>query len=426
MKFKYSYYNIVVSESEEFVYLYNSYSGALCKLEKDIHTLILNSALDDENKCKFFDELHKQGFIVSAELNEYNKILLNERIETFSRSTESISYVIAPTLSCNLNCFYCFENGYRNRTIMSDKTLYDVADYILSRTNGVKNIHVGWFGGEPLIAYDKIIKFSEYLIPQLMKKQINYTAGMISNGVLLTNDKAKTLFESCGLKNIQITIDGTQKVYCTRKKATEKQFNDLLDNICTAVKYMRVAIRLNCDGNNYEDLKVVSKQLIEKCGKNNNLSIYLAKLVNYTDCTGEFFSQFEFDEKRIEFDKYICELQEKISKPKRIKYRKIFCGLYKLNNQVIGPEGELYKCEHHIGQRDKAIGSIQYGLNYSDWLMKFLESKPMIQCKTCKLFPICLGGCPAQRENLHNGESCCFSMEYIQALLKQHIEQYGK
>lgn len=424
MQFNYSFYNIVLKEDERVVFLYNSYSGALCKLEKEVHNFVLNNVLDDNDKCKYFDELLKQGFIKPVDLNEYNKILLTERITILSNPNKSLSYVIAPTLACNLNCDYCFERGYRNGKVMSDELLIDIADYILKRINpDIKEIHIGWFGGEPLIAVDKILKFSEYLIPKLEEMQIKYHSSMISNGVLLTCNIAEVLAKKCALKRVQITVDGTKGIYCTRKHATEKQFDELLENIKSALKYLKISIRLNCDYDNYDDLKTVTKQLIEKCGCNQNLNIYLAKLVDYAGCGGEqFFSQNAFDSKRIEFDKYVCGLQGKNYEPPIHKYRKAFCGLLKLNNEVIGPEGEIYKCEHHVGQADKVVGNIKYGLNYNDFLMKFIENKPQSQCKDCKIFPICLGGCPAQKLDLPKGEVCFYSEFYIKHLMSKFID----
>lgn len=121
MFFNCSFYNIIIKKNEKYVYLYNTYSGALCKLEKDIYNYIIDNTLDDNNKINYFDELLRQGFIKPIELNEYNKIVLTERINVLKGPNGHLSYVIAPTLACNLNCEYCFENKYRNTNIIDEK-----------------------------------------------------------------------------------------------------------------------------------------------------------------------------------------------------------------------------------------------------------------------------------------------------------------
>ena len=423
MIYNYSYYNIILKESQDFVYIYNSFSGALCKLEKDIYDLILNNEINDNVKCKYFDELYNQGFIKPKDLNEFNKIFLTERINILSSNNNKLSIIITPTLACNLNCEYCFEKDNRRNIAADDKTIIDIADFILKQlTLNIKEVHITWFGGEPLLAYNKIKLFNTYFKEKILCLNIKYSASMITNGILLDEEKVKFMVEKCNLKNIQITIDGTQEVYCKRKQATIKQYMQLLSNIKCAVNYLKVSIRLNCDGENYENLKEVAKYLINMCSKSNNLSIYLAKLVDYTTCQGtQFFNQLEFDKKKIEFNKYLSNLLDRPYRKRVVKYRPTFCGLYKLKNFVVGPTGELYKCEHHVGQKSREIGHIKYGYNYSNFMMEFLNNFPDESCIKCKLYPLCLGGCPAQKLDIPNNENCYISEYYIKSILNYYL-----
>ena len=425
MKYKSSFYNIVIKATDEFVYLYNAYSGALCELEKRIYNELCNRILDDNHKCECFDELLKQGFLVDAEVNEYNKILLQEKMAVFSSSSTQLSFIIAPTLLCNLDCDYCFEKHFRGIKTVSDEIIIAIADYILSKVSTqITEVHIGWFGGEPLLAYNQILKFSEYFIGKIKSRKINYTASMVTNGTLLDEIKIQHLVERCHLKAIQVTVDGTEEIYCLRKKATHAQYTALLKNIEKALQYCRVSIRLNCDGKNFQDLKRVAKEIFDICGPNSKLSIYLAKLIDYKQCGDEqFLSQENFDEKKVEFNKYIASLWGIPYTPKIPKYRRSFCGLYKLKNIVIGPDGELYKCEHHLGQQDKIIGHISTGLYYNDFLMDFIRNTPRPECKNCKIFPVCVGGCPAQKFDLPDEKVCFYSQSYIKTLLLHYIEE---
>lgn len=424
MQFNYSFYDIVLKENRDFVYLYNSYSGALCKLEKEIHNHILNNVLDDNDKCKYFDDLLKQGFIKPVDLNEFNKILTMERSAIYGDSEEKLTFVIAPTLACNLSCVYCFEDGFKSNKFMSDKIVDEVVKYIEQKINkGTKSIHITWFGGEPLLAYKTIVLFNQKLNLLISDKSINYTSSMISNGILLTEDKVKYLAEECNLKNIQITIDGTEETYCKQKKATPLQFRQVLQNIKNAIKYLKISIRFNCGKENFSEIVSVVNQILELCSDNENLNLYLARLVDYScGCSAKFFTQEEFDLKYLEFNKFICQKKDKEFKPKLPKYRKSYCGLFKLKNLVIGPDGEFYKCEHYVGRDEKIIGNIRQGLFYTDNMLDFLSNKMYEKCKECKLFPLCVGGCPAQKQDLGEKEACSLSLEYIKNLLKTYIK----
>jgi len=50
-------------------------------------------------------------------------------------------------------------------------------------------IRIDWYGGEPLLAIDTIDRISTYLI----NKKINFTAGMVTNGYLLTPENVDVL-----------------------------------------------------------------------------------------------------------------------------------------------------------------------------------------------------------------------------------------
>ena len=424
MKYSYSFYNIVVKETVHHVYLYNSLTGAFCQLEKNIHAIIANTFIDETNKCVPFDKLLKHGFIKPCYLDEYNKIRLNESKTKLERGCNKQTFVIAPTLSCNLNCHYCFEINHKNDKMMTKEIVFAIADYIIEHLeNTTKHIHIIWFGGEPLLAYDTILCFNQYFKRLVANLSINYTARIITNGLLLDEVKIKVLSDQCAVNSMQITVDGTREIYCSKKNATAEQYDKLLQNIKVALNYCRISIRLNCDGSNYEDLKNVSQELVNICDCHQNLSFYIEKLIDF-QCCGEsqYLTQAEFDAYKIDFEKYISKLLNKNYKKIIPKHAKCFCELSHINNLVFGPDGEIYKCEHDIGQEDKIIGHISSGLYFNDYLMKFIQNEPAKRCQKCKIYPLCLGGCPAQRPSLGDGNTCLYKKEYIESLLQGLID----
>lgn len=80
-----------------------------------------------------------------------------------------------------------------------------------------------------------------------------------------------------------------------------------------------------------------------------------------------------------------------------------------MNAYVIGTEGELYKCWHHLGVPEKSIGTIfspniftDYGL-FADLMLRN-DSLNDEKCLNCVLFPSCDGGCADNREK---GQDYC-------------------
>lgn len=416
-----SQYNLVVKEDNLNVYLYNTYSGTYVKLEKEVYATIVNRDIDSDNPCQYFDELKKQGIIKPKNLNEFNKILLNERCAVFDSDQSALTFVIVPTLACNLKCVYCFEGGLKTKTSMTEETVQKTVQYVLSRiTKSTKKIHFTWFGGEPLVAYDKIKLFYRLFKETGKAKKLMISSSIITNGVLLDTEKAKFLVEECNFAHAQITVDGTEKIYCSQKGATKEQYSKVINNIRDCLQYMKVSVRLNCDESNFEDLCAVSKKIIESCKQNENLTLYLAKIEDYGCGNENCLSLSDFGLKNILFQKYVCSITGKKFRADLPHCRKSFCGLFKLKNTVIGPEGELYKCEHFIGRREKIVGDIENGYYYTDEMLDFLKNLSHEKCHNCKLFPLCLGGCPAQKQDTGLGYACLLDEQYIKNALDDY------
>lgn len=413
-----SQYNLVIKENADYIYLYNTYSGAYVKLEKEVYATIIGRDIDAENPCQYFDELKKQGIIKPKDLNEFNKLLLHERCVVYDSDQSSLTFVLVPTLACNLKCVYCFEDGLKSKPSMTEETVIKTVRYVLSRiTKKTKNVHFTWFGGEPLMAYDKIKFFYRLFKEDGKTSKLKVSSSIITNGVLLDKEKVKFLAEECDLVQAQITMDGTETIYCKQKGATKEQYLSVIKNIRDCSQYIKVSVRLNCNESNFDDLCAVSQNILEICKINKNLSFYLAKLEDYGCGNGNCLSLSDFGIKNIQFQKYICTITEKKYRADLPHCRKSFCGLFKLKNTVVGPEGELYKCEHFVGRKDKIIGDIENGYYYTDEMMNFLNNLPHEKCCKCKLFPLCLGGCPAQKQDLKLGYSCLVDEPYIKNLL---------
>lgn len=61
--------------------------------------------------------------------------------------------IIHPTFNCNLRCKYCWEEGKRTNTVISEDTLYCIANFIeeLSEQSNENTFTISWMGGEPLL-----------------------------------------------------------------------------------------------------------------------------------------------------------------------------------------------------------------------------------------------------------------------------------
>lgn len=138
----------------------------------------------------------------------------------------TLHLTINPTLACNFNCEYCFESSHPVKH-MSDNIEDDIIKFIKNK-DLVNKIKVTWFGGEPLLAFKRIISLSE----RILGLGYDYSAGMITNGYLMTEDVIRK-FKDLRIRTVQITIDGNETLHNKRRalKNGGKTYNKILDNI---------------------------------------------------------------------------------------------------------------------------------------------------------------------------------------------------
>lgn len=110
---------------------------------------------------------------------------------------------------------------------MDDITLNAIAKYIISKKE--RTIELTWFGGEPLLCYDKIVKLNDLLI----SNNVSFTTSIITNGTLFTDDKIK-LLNQLNIQQIQITLDGEQENHDKKRffrKNQQGTYTLILSNI---------------------------------------------------------------------------------------------------------------------------------------------------------------------------------------------------
>ena len=402
MEYKKSIYNIFIPK-DDYTIAYNSYSGSLCKMNKD--GMLCYDSMDDASPI--FANLIKQGFLVENGINEFDRVVREYNEYINNNNPETIQFTIALTTACNLKCVYCFEEKNKPEFAKAE-TLQMIAKYIrhkLSTHKGIKNLHITWFGGEPMLTYDQIILISKQLIKICEQNKVQYSANMVTNGLLLTEEKLKVLSEH-GVRSIQITLDGTPDECAAIKKGKKEDFEKLIDNIPLFAKIVKVKVRLNICKNNIHGIE----ELYNKLTKLDPplAKVYISKIEKYNDQLTECspLEEEEYTDIVIEQMNSVSESINNLNTISRFpKRRKAFCGSMQKHSCAIGPDGSIYVCEHSLGDKSHAVGNVRHFLFYQnkkETEYKKYTMKPYdTGCALCKMFPICLGGCPANKV-LHN------------------------
>lgn len=335
------------------------------------------------------------------------------------------TYTILPTTDCNARCFYCFELD-RKRIAMTEKVAYDIAEYIIKNSKG-HNVRLRWFGGEPL--YN--IKVIDIISSELKKNNVCYASYMVTNGYLFDAKIINKAVTNWNLKRVQVTLDGTEKVYNRCKAFIYKDtnaFEIVTNNIEELLKAgIYVNIRMNMDIHNEQDLYDLSDYIADRYSKYEDFSAYPHLLY---DNTGSFKSD-DFDKKEMLYNKFLA--LEKYMQNKNIfkfglidgKVRIGGCMANKANTVIITPEGNLGKCEYYTDS--KFFGSI-----YSDKIkydvineLKY-RRKIFSDCKNCSYRPFCIQNesCPSAAKYCGEAERK-FTLANFENFMKNTYKNYS-
>ena len=381
-----------------------------------------------KGNCAEYTPIEMYLLSVLEELDEHHPIIerfarrgviarFDERaaLETMGRAAcampHSVGLTICPTMGCNFDCPYCFEDHGRGK--MAPEVQDDVVALAerMIEASGAKSLRVSWFGGEPLLVPDIIDSLSQRLMALAEEHGCTYSAGIITNGYLLTQDVVDMLVRN-KVDNAQVTIDGLGATHdATRRLAGGgPSFERITSNLRELDIPFSVHIRHNVhEGNKHEidELKAFIKQLAEESG--NDLMYYPAPVTGSStaDERGEQVGLL------CETDASDVGIRQEASRFAR--GRGHYCGANSIWSIGVDDRGNLQKCWEAIDKTELSFGTAHewdptdpiYTASNADMLTCFLNSANPLddeECRECVWLPSCVGGCPYKR--IVYGRSC--------------------
>lgn len=428
---KYSYM-FVSSKKKNLVY--NSITNSLFEVTSELYEQLKACMEDNENIKKIDEEtidfLLKKKILV--EKGEDECFLLNYQYETdrCTYSKDALGLTVVPTLACNFSCAYCFEE-HKRKVSMDKKT----EDALISFINGhqeSRELHLNWYGGEPLLAVGAIERLLGRITDETSLKLTRHN--LITNGFLI-NDKVISLFKKYPLNTVQITLDGKRERHNLIRKtnANLPTYDRIVENISRILNEWNntcVHIRVNIEKSNINDYYEVANELKE---------VYEGeRLIVYPG-----FLRIDNEEKtayscRSMNRKDIAELMFDAVSKNVIRgdiYPQLFCSKTCAATRqcayIVGPEGEVYKCWNDVGNPEKVVGSIHGNKIVNKTLLnKYIVGSKWYHdeaCKKCFFLPICNGTCAwyVLRNKYENGKyDLCTCMQKSPGMLERCLETY--
>ena len=416
MNYKYSVFNLEIPFNDRYI-LYNTYSGALS---------LLDTPLADGDEKEICEDLIRQGFFVDARINETNRLLVERNRELYTFRIRYLHIEIAPTMTCQARCWYCFENTATEKHTMSQTVVQDVIKYIIERIelSQCERLTLLFFGGEPLLAIEQIMTIGVEIKKICQSKNIIFYSEIISNGLLFTEKTADKIISAINLTNIQITLDGTRETHNHSKGIP--CFDSVVDNIIRNAGKIKISIRLNVSSKNYGEICPLVDYLLCEKRLDGKVRIYLARVDDLDSCglPGEnCLDNFSFVDFRDQFMRSAMKKYKSFDPNDLLPdIKRNYCGYEKISQILIGPEGELYRCQRTLSDKKNAIGDIYNGSFYQDEELSLLRTLPEECTAPCNLLPTCFGGCPNERRKGRPLSYCELKKRQIEKDITTYVE----
>ena len=143
--------------------------------------------------------------------------------------------------NCNLRCKYCAYSGnYENQRTHADfvmplDMMKRAVDFIMSRSRNVKEVTLGYYGGEPLLQFENIKKTVDYVREEYKGRRVKHS--MTTNGTLFNDENLSFLQENNF--NVSISFDGPRDLHDINRVYADGRGS--FDTIMKNVQYIKDA-----------------------------------------------------------------------------------------------------------------------------------------------------------------------------------------
>jgi uncharacterized protein len=293
----------------------------------------------------------------------------------------------------------------------------------------IEHFNVTWFGGEPLLATDRIYSLSEAFLQRCEAADVTYSASIVTNGYLLTPDVARRL-RACRVEGAQITLDGPAETHDLMRplRSGRGTFDVVLDNVVACADVLPISIRVNLDAHNVAAYEQLLDTLVDR-GLSGRVSVNPGQIVAYDEGIGapsesyrpRCFTLPEFADVEREFlanaqvrGLASASLPQPVATP---------CTAVRENELVVGANGELYKCWDSVGNEQEVVGHLRSWRDPNDRVLKWLHYDPFADddCRSCVALPTCMGGC-AHHQMTNPGDAKCSTFRLSH---RRQVEEYA-
>ncbi|MFC0543520.1 radical SAM/SPASM domain-containing protein [Kutzneria chonburiensis] len=359
------------------------------------------------------DHLADLRILVPEGRDELTDVLDEQRAR--SRSAASLNYMLVPTGYCNLGCEYCGQVHVRGKSSANHRSA--VRDRILRAVHrpSTEEIRIGWFGGEPLLAYPVIRDLAGQFVEACATAGVRYRSRLTTDGSELTMRKLRVLYEECGVDALCVTIDGFGDRH-------GRVLGVMADVVRQADEFplLRLTIRGNLELANLDHVDAFIDVMV-KAGLNHPMIEFDLRVVpswtNDVAAPRVARQRFAAAEPRWLRRMHDVGMVTRTLIPGQL--RGPICPAVTRSAEVISSSGAIFSCTEHplVPQHEQGdvLELVEHADHdrqrpagqYDDWHDRINRGEQ--SCAGCVFLPVCGGGCP---KHWGEGKSPCPSYKF--------------
>jgi uncharacterized protein len=267
----------------------------------------------------------------------------------------------------------------------------------------LKRFSLGWFGGEPLLYYKKVVLPILSSVHALsLKHGVMFSSAMTTNGLLIDEEVIETA-KQYGLNFFQITLDGNRERHNKVRFISEERgsYDQIVSNIVSLARAgLDVLIRINCSAETFDGIKEIAADFL-------HVENETRQFIKF-DFHAVWQEDQDIADVLFETRLYFRQMGFTVQSGSLNSVKDSCYGDHK-NHATINYNGEVFKCTardftkaNSEGLLD-ANGSISWNAKLEKRLHIKFQNKP---CLECAILPICGGGCTQQALE-HEGVDYC-------------------
>ncbi|MDQ2893935.1 MAG: radical SAM protein [Pseudomonadota bacterium] len=419
-RWKPSRFNVQATTTEGWLLLWNTYSGSMNAFRPQQRGAV-QDLIDQRGLIAPEDGiagyLVQRGYIIPGDADELRRVQYAFGQE--NHRTDRLELILLASEDCNFRCTYCYED-FRRGT-MRPEVRAGIKKLVEARAGLLRDMSVGWFGGEPLYGMAAIEDLAPFFVGVAEREGIEYYSHITTNAYLLTRDVVDRLL-AWRITDYQITLDGLQDDHDKLRPARDGRstFQTIYDNLAAMSERtddFSVVIRVNFTPANVPGLEQFLELLQARFRDDDRFTISFHAVGRWggdNDTNVDICGRDESHDVRMKLKSVARSLGLRVTsgwKPGAGVGTDV-CYAARPYNFIVGAHGDLMKCTIDLDKKDRnLVGKLlPDGTLDLDVDKMALWTAPAFErdtgCQSCHMLPSCQGlHCPQIRMD-HNIAPC--------------------